>query len=161
MSTLLDYPEGVKPCLALLAMVCLAGAQGAPKPGVVLAVHILVTCGAGAGARVKIPDSPTPLCLDRAPFLTQDDVQSAEIQMSSKKHPRVFLTFRPAAAMRELQVTQKNIGNRVGIVLNGRVVSTVTIAAASRLLYIDGDFTRPEADALVMAFNGYLASHPQ
>ncbi len=157
----MDYPGGMRPCSALLAMVWLAGAQGAPKPGVVLAVHILVPCAAGAGARVKIPDSPMPLCLDRAPFLTQDDVQSAEIQMSSKGHPRVFLTFRPEAARRELQVTQKNIGNRVGIVLNGRVVSTVTIAAASRLLYIDGDFTRPEADAVVMAFNRYLASHPQ
>jgi preprotein translocase subunit SecD len=138
----------------LLWAIILAAAQSRP---VTLAVHILVPCGPGSGARVKTPGS-TPLCLDRTPFLTEDDVQSAEIQMSSKGHPMVFLTFHNQAAIRELQITQKNIGNRVAIVLNGRVISTPTIAASSRLLYIDGNFTRPEADEVVMAFNRYLAA---
>ena len=151
-----------------LALLWIAGAfptgtiyaQTASGRPVTLAVHILVPCGPGAGQRVKVAGVAGSLCLDRTPFLTEQDVQSAEIQVSSKGHPMVFLTFHNEAAVRELQVTQKNIGNRVAILLDGKVVSTPAIAAASRLLYIDGNFTRPQADQVVMSFNRYLAAQP-
>lgn len=54
--------------------------------------------------------------------------------------------------MRELQVTLKNIGNHIAIVLNGRVLSTPAIAAGSRMLYLDGGFTQAQALALVRGF---------
>src|SRR5271157_635415 len=111
-----------------------------------------------ARTSVKVQTAAGPLCLDRQPFLTQDDVQSAEIQPSPKGHPMVFLTFHEDAAIRELQITKKNIGNRVGIVMNGRVVDTPLIAAASRLLYIDAGFTQQQAEAVVSAFNRLVAS---
>ena len=144
-------------CFALLWTAASAWTQTAPQRPVTLAVHLLVACPAGA-APVKVQTAAGPLCLDRQPFLTQDDVQSAEIQPSSQGHPMVFLTFHEDAAIRELQVTRKNIGNRVGIVLNGRVVDSPLITAGSRLLYIDDHFTRPEAEAVVGAFNRYMAS---
>jgi preprotein translocase subunit SecD len=64
----------------------------------------------------------------------------------------VFLTFHRNAAMRELQVTLKNIGNHIAIVLNGRVLSTPTVEAGSRMLYLDGGFTQAQALALVRGF---------
>ena len=153
----LHYPGSMKLWLALLGMAWIAGAQSGARPPVTLAVHILVPCGAGAGKPVAVAEVAARLCLDRSPFLTQDDVQAAEIQVSSKGHPMVFLTFHEPAAIRELQITRKNIGNHVAILVNGRVVSAPAVSAASRLLYIDGDFTRSQADALVMAFNHYAA----
>jgi hypothetical protein len=153
-------PEGLslKVCAALAWMAASAWAQNAPKPPVTLAVHLLVACGTpGAGAAVKAAGPEARLCLERKPFLTQDDVQSAEVQQGSQGHPLVFLTFHDDAAIRELQITRKNIGNRVGIVLNGRVVGTPAIRAASRLLWIDGGFTRQQAEAVVAAFERQLA----
>ena len=67
--------------------------------------------------------------------------------------PWYFLDFHSEAAMRELQVTMKNIGNRVGIVLNGRLVSAPKIPGGSRFLFIDAGFTQSQAEAVVDAFN--------
>ena len=76
-----------------------------------------------SGRPVKDPDGAGTLCLDRTAFLTERDVESAQIHRNSAGHPVILLTFRHEAAMRELQVTMKNIGNRVGILLNGRLLS--------------------------------------
>ena len=140
-------------------LACLAGnawPQNADRRPVRLAVHLLVACGtAGAGAAVQVAGGP-PRCLERKPFLTQDDVQSAEVHPGSQGRHLVLLTFHEEAAIRELQVTLKNIGNRVGIVLDGRVVGTPRITSGSRLLYIDGGFSQPQAEEVVAAFNRRL-----
>lgn len=134
-------------------MIALAGAGLAQGPPAKLAVHILAACGPGAGQRVRVADSPAPLCLQGPPFLTAEDVQSAEVHRNSKGRRMLFLTFHDDAAIRELQITKKNIGNRVAILLNGKVVGTPLISAASRLLYIESDFTPEQAESLAAAFN--------
>ncbi len=108
---------------------------------------------------MKDPDDAGTLCLERTPFLTERDVESAQIHRNAAGHPVILLTFRHEAAMRELQVTMKNIGNRVGIVLNGRLLSAPRISAASRLLFVDGNFTQAQAESLVEAFNAEAAKH--
>ncbi len=65
----------------------------------------------------------------------------------------VFLTLRESAAIRELEVTRKNIGLRVGIVVNGRVVAAPTVMASSRFVYISANYTAKQAQELVDAFN--------
>ncbi|HWD00603.1 MAG TPA: hypothetical protein VG456_27795 [Candidatus Sulfopaludibacter sp.] len=126
-------------------------ATAAEKP-VELAVHLVVACSGDALVKVKIASGGTQ-CLDAKPFLTDRDVESAEVQKNSKGHPVIFLTFRNEAAIRELKITRQNIGNPVAILLNGRVVFVPTISAASRFLYIDGDFKQEQAVTLVTAFN--------
>ncbi len=146
--------------MALRTLFLLAGlpaigfAQSAPTPAVTLAVHVLVACSSpGAGQPVRYPGAATPQCLSPAPFLTHQDVQSAELRQNSKGSPVVFLTFHEDAAVRELEITRKNIGNRVGILVNGRVAAAPTVAASSRFLYIDAGYTAQQAQALVAAFN--------
>lgn len=147
------------PSLVLLWLAAAGAADLRAQRPVTLAVHIMVPCSAGAPASAAKLQTPAgPLCLDRKPFLTQDDVEAAEIQPSSKGSPMVFLTFQKDAAMRELQITRKNIGNHVAIVLNGRMVGTPLISAASRLLYIDDNYTQPQAEAVVGAFNKLIAA---
>jgi len=128
-------------------------AQSASNAPATLAVHLVVACSSNARQPLSLPGVEPSLCLDRTPFLTQKDVQSAELRKNSKGHPQVFLTFHEDAAIRELEITHKNIGSRVGILVNGIVVSAPTIAAASRFVYIDANFTEKQAQALVAAFN--------
>jgi preprotein translocase subunit SecD len=126
----------------------------AANPGVTLDVRLVVNCSNAKGApQVKDPDGAGTICLDRAPFLTERDVESAEVRRSSSGKPVIFLTFHPDAAMRELQVTLKNVGHRVAIGVSGIVVSAPTIPGGSRFLFIDGNFTKPQAESIVAAFN--------
>jgi len=139
------------PFLAILANGCAQTASTAPAT---LAVHVLVACSSqGAGQPARFPGVDASLCLDRTPFLTQKDVESAELHQNSQGHAVVFLTFHRDAAIRELDVTRQNAGRRVAIVVNGRVVAAPSIAASSRFLYIDARFTPQQAKALVAAFN--------
>jgi preprotein translocase subunit SecD len=80
-------------------------------------------------------------------------VESADVRHTAAGHPVVFLIFHSDAAMRELQVTMKNIGGRVGIVLNGRLVSAPKIPGGSRFLFLDAGFTQAQAEAIMNAFN--------
>jgi preprotein translocase subunit SecD len=129
-------------------------AQTASPAAVTLAVHLLVACsGPNAGQPVRFPGVDASLCLDRTPFLTGRDVRSAELRTNSLGHPEVFLTLHEDAAIRELGITRKNIGNRVAIVVNGRVAMAPAIAAASRFLYIEANYTAKQAQSLVDAFN--------
>ena len=146
--------------LFLLAGACATGfCQSAPRAAVTLAVDLMVSCaGSHTGQPIAVKGSGERLCLDGQPFLTQNDVESAEIHKNAGGQPVVFLTFHQNAAMRELQVTLKNVGNHIAIVLNGRVLSTPTIFAGSRQLYLDGGFTQAQAQALVTAFYGHRQS---
>ena len=134
---------------SLLLLALLAG-----TPRVALEVRLVVPCSShDAGKPVKDPDAASSVCLDRTPFLTDRDVESAEVRRSGSGRVVIFLTFHSDAAMRELQVTLKNVGNRVGIVLNGNLVSAPRISGGSRFLFIDGGFTRAQAEAMVSALN--------
>ncbi len=130
--------------------------QGGSEP-VTLQVRLAVACSSHDATKpVKDPDGAGSICFDRTPFLTEHDVESAEIHHNAAGRPVIFLTFHHDAAMRELQVTLKNINGRVGIALNGRLLSAPRISSASRLLFIDGKFTEERAVAVVNAFNNQL-----
>jgi preprotein translocase subunit SecD len=133
---------------ALLLLALIADAQ------VTLEVRMAAPCTSKtAGRPMKDPDGSGSICLERTPFLTTRDVESAEVHHNAAGHPVVFLVFHSEAAMRELQVTMKNIGGRVGIVLNGKLVSAPKIPGGSRFLFIDAGFTQAQAEAIVDAFN--------
>ncbi len=130
-----------------------AAAQTQPTFALHLSVYISAPCG---GADVTKPsevaNNPTGLCFRKPPILTERDVESAEFHRGSKKQPEVFLTFHQDAAMRELNETKANIGKRVGIVLDGRLMSSPEIPGASRFLFIDAGLTDDQTRKLVSAF---------
>jgi preprotein translocase subunit SecD len=133
---------------ALLLLALIAGERAT------LEVSLVTPCtGHTAGRPMKDPDGAGSICLDRTPFLTTRDVESAEVHHNAAGHATVFLVFHSDAAMRELQITMKNVGGRVGIVLNGRLVSAPKIPGGSRFLFIDAGFTQAQAAAIVDAFN--------
>ncbi|MGA2119804.1 MAG: hypothetical protein ABSH56_34300 [Bryobacteraceae bacterium] len=146
----------------LLAGACAGGfCQSVPRTAVTLSVDLMVPCsGPHAGSPIPVKGSSQALCLAGQPFLTEKDVESAETRPGSGGYRVVFLTFHQNAARRELQVTLKNVGNRIAIVLNGRVLATPTIAAGSRQLYLDGGFTQAQAQALVHSFYETMYRRP-
>jgi preprotein translocase subunit SecD len=128
-------------------------AQGG-SAAVTLDVRLVMACGSHeAGRPVKDPDDAGSICLARTPLLTTRDVESAEVHHNMAGHPVIFLTFHSEAAMRELQVTLKNVGHRVAIGLNGRLISAPKIPGGSRQLFIDGNFTQAQAEEIVKEFN--------
>lgn len=135
-----------------------AGALAQQKPErVTLDVRIVVPCkGPHAGQPVKDPDGAGTICLDKEPFLTTADIESAEVRHNSANRPTVFLTFHNEAAMRELQVTLKNRGKRVALGVDGQVVAAPVISSGSRFLFIDGNFTQARAEAIVKSFNAQI-----
>jgi preprotein translocase subunit SecD len=144
----------VRTPLVLLGILANGFAQSASPAPVTFAVHVLVPCSTpGAGQPVRFAGVDAALCLDGTPFLTQKDVRSAELRQNSQGHPVVFLTLRESAAIRELEVTRKNIGHRVGILVNGQVVAVPTVMASSRFVYIAANYTAKQAQELVDAFN--------
>ena len=156
------YPESMalRTLLALPGILAIGFAQSAPTPRVTLAVHVLVACSSqGSGQPVSFPGLDAPLCLAPTPFLTQKDVRSAELRQNSKGFPTVFLTFREDAAIRELEITRRNIGNRVAGLVDGQMAAAPAIAAASRFLYIDAGYSARQAQALVAAFNRQAAGN--
>jgi len=141
----------MKRLVALMALQSLALAQDLGSKPVSLAVHLVTACTHTATVKVKVGGSSQ--CIDPKPFLTEQDVQSAELQKNAKGNPIIFLTFHNDAAMRELQITRQNIGKPVAIVLNGRVVSAPVVAAASRFLYVGADFKQDEAARIAAELN--------
>jgi preprotein translocase subunit SecD len=133
--------------LLLLAML-------AANPTGALEVRLVVSCSVPhAGKPVKDPAGAGQICLDRTAFLTTTDIESAEARHNSAGHWVVFLTFHNDAAMRELQVTLRNIGHRVAILLDGQAVAAPTISSGSRFLFVDGGFTQTRAEEIAAGFN--------
>ena len=143
--------------LGFIVLSTAALAQGTSSQEVTLSVHLVVPCSPQATVKIKIAGESQ--CLAAQPFLTQQDVQSAELQKNAKGAPIIFLTFHNDAAMRELQITRQNIGKPVAILLNGRVISAPVVAAASRFLYLGADFKPEQAAVLVAAFNRRAGNH--
>lgn len=139
------------------AILCASAALAQPQPKPdrnTLDVRLVAPCkGPHLGQPVKDPDGAGTICLDKEPFLTTIDIESAEVRHNSAGHATVFLTFHPPAATRELQVTLKNRGKRVAIAVDGQVVAAPTISSGSRFLFIDGNFTQARAESIVKSFN--------
>lgn len=66
----------------------------------------------------------------------------------------VVLSFSEPAARRLGDFTAKNIGDRIAVIINGEVVSDLTIEAPDRELPIQNGFTDAQAQQLVRQFNG-------
>jgi len=71
-----------------------------------------------------------PYLVDAAPQITGEALQDARVQIDQQKNePYVSLNFKSAGAKAFEEVTGKNIGKRMAIILDGNVYSAPTIQA--------------------------------
>ena len=72
--------------------------------------------------------SMIPYLVESTPRLTGDDLQDAGVQINQQKNePYVSLTFKSSGAKRFEEVTGKNIGKRLAVILDGNVYTAPNI----------------------------------
>jgi preprotein translocase subunit SecD len=134
-----------------------------------------VSCGSGAvtfALRLVVPCDTTntsppmsikgdaqEFCLEHQTIVDEADVKSAAVT-NEQKGPWVRLTLMDAASKRLLEATRKNIGKRIAVVLNGRLIAVPVVQAAiSDNVPITGSFTQQQADDIAAEFNHQAAQH--
>ena len=85
--------------------------------------------------------------------MDESDVKSAAVTNESKT-PWVRQTLTDQGAQRLMEATRGNIGNRMAVVLNGRLLSAPVIqAAVSNGIPLTGPFTREQAGEIAAELN--------
>lgn len=87
--------------------------------------------------------------------LTGKYLESASVQWNRTGRPQVALQFNDEGAELFEQITERNIGNKVGIFLDGKPISTPNVneKIPGGRAVISGDFSVQEAKDLVMRLN--------
>jgi hypothetical protein len=100
------------------------------------------------------PASKEPLRVRRAVLLDESAVARASVTVSSENTVSVAVDFNEAGAKRLAEVTGANIGRRLAIVFDGKLLSAPTIRSALHdQAVITGQFTVAEAEVIVNALN--------
>lgn len=82
-------------------------------------------------------------------LMTNVDVDTAFVAMWSER-PSVEVVFNEAGREKFARITRENLGRRMGMVVDGRLVTAPTIRAEIRMgkAVINGDFSQEEAQRI-------------
>ena len=99
-----------------------------------------------------------PLYVQKRVLLDQTDVQSARVNRSGPGGPQIEVTFTDEGRRRFAEITHRNIGKRLAIVMDGRVCSAPVIQSEipGGIAEIAGSFSDQEAQALADKINGAI-----
>jgi len=97
-----------------------------------------------------------PILVKAKPALTGELLENASVDVSSFGIPDIGLKFRPEGAKRFSKVTGENIGKRLAILLDDKVITAPTIRTAitNGRASIQGKFTSEEAQRLARQLSG-------
>ncbi len=109
------------------------GAQGQTQnrnTALTLAVRRVAPCGSvRAGAPMQPSGTAESYCLMEPAIIDERDIATAEFDPYANDQSTIRLTLNDDAARRSIQVTGKNIGSQIAVVVNGQLVSVATIQA--------------------------------
>ncbi len=134
----------------------------APNPGaeqpLTIGMYWVAPCVADQASRPMLdPKTGRPYCFATSAIVTQSDVVSAGFSPYATDETAVQLMLNEAASQRVFELSGKNIGNQVGVFLDGRLISIVTIQGPFRTPSIQG-VSRPEALRIIDAVKaGHVA----
>jgi preprotein translocase subunit SecD len=142
--------------LTLLLVSALTLGLGCSSEEPALAFHLVYPMGVVEESALPMRFDPTgeTFYLHSEPFLTGDDVQLASTELQ-EDGARVLVVFHPAGSKTFATVTSEHVGDRVAMVVHGRLVSAPTVRApiTEGRAIIDGGFSEEEAQALVYELN--------
>jgi len=122
----------------------------------VLAFHLVYPEGAPVEGALSLVNESTgeTFQLHSEPFLTGGDVQLAAVERGDGA-ARVLVAFHPAGSRRLATVTADHVGDRIAIVVHGRLISAPIVRApiSEGRAVIDGGFTEEEALSLAQELN--------
>jgi len=109
--------------------------------------------------KLKGKDNDKTLHVNRQVLLNALDVEGAKATVGPNATPNISLTFTRDGAKKLARVTAENIGRRMAIVVDGRLLSAPIIRARipGGRAVIAGDFTLKEARELAAAINASAA----
>ena len=102
----------------------------------------------------EIPNENRKIFLEQEPVLKNVDIKSAEHVMEGDMH-QIRLNFNRSGRKKLAKITRENIGRRMGIVVNERLVAAPRIMAQipGGVAVISGDFSADEAEKIVRTFS--------
>ncbi len=119
-----------------------------PKPATVR--FYLASTEQRAEYHADTDEAGQPLYIAPAPFLTELDIRRASM-FDSRKRSLVQLEFGGFAAVRLEQLTRENVGSRLAVYLDDHLIMSprFRVPIAGGKVYLDGDFTKAQAEELV------------
>jgi preprotein translocase subunit SecD len=102
------------------------------------------------------------LVVKRQVLLSGDNIQDAEADTDQKGQPSVLMRFDRRGADLFAQVTQRHMGQRFAVLLNGRVIfaPTISMVVTDGVGQISGDLTDGEAEGLAKAIRSSAPLSP-
>ena len=92
--------------------------------------------------------------LHKTVLLSNRDIADAKVVSDAVGQPAIAITFTDDGATKMLQVTERNEGKRLAIVVNRKVISAPRIVATiSNKAQVTGNFSEQEATRIVEALN--------
>jgi preprotein translocase subunit SecD len=145
--------------IALLSLVAAAHVTAAPP---MLQFRLVVdnpTADSEPMTEVQPDNSPTKpdvLNVQKAVLLDSSDLKNAKAGVDSLQQPIIEIKFTDDGAKRFADVTGKNVGGRLAIVIDGRLYSAPRINAAitGGEAQITGHFSKEQAENLAARING-------
>jgi TonB family protein len=127
----------------------------APSPGteqpLTIGIYWVAPCVANQASRpMRYPRTGRGYCFATSAIVTQSDVVSAGFSPYATDELSVQLTLNEAASRRVFELSGKSIGKQVGVFVDSRLISLVTIEAPFRVPSIQG-VSRPEALRIIAA----------
>ena len=127
------------------------------------ALHAVVEAGAPAAWKCPMRNGAGQTewhSLEAQPLLDDTALRSAAVGNDGNGKPQIELSFTDAAAKQFSDITARNIGKRIGILINGRLESAPIIRTAitGGTAVISGNFTSREAAAFVTSVNSKAAN---
>ena len=117
-----------------------------------LAVGLITQCDSVHAGAMQLSRTAKSYCFIGPTIFDERDIATAEFDQDAYNESLVRLTLNDDAAQRFKQLTWKNIGNEVGVVINGQLVSVATIQAPIRQVVGIAGLAHDMADMVVKTF---------
>lgn len=103
-----------------------------------------------------LEDTKETIYVSPEAVITANDVKRARVQKGQLGEPTIAVSFKVEGANRLAAFTTANVGKRVALVVDGRVVSAPIIATpiTEGMAVINGDFTKEEATQFAQFLSG-------
>jgi hypothetical protein len=110
----------------------------------------------------RFVDFGEPVWLEKTPFLTDRDVESAKATYDDYNRPAIAFTLTREGAARFAAVTSTSVGRRIGILIDGKYVSAPRIDSpiTGGRGMITGDFTQDDVERIARELNAVAGTVP-
>ena len=144
-------------CLIALLGACAGAPPGPPQHS--FDVHATADKPSASTRTLADPLGQAVLVVARAE-LTQRDVQRAEVVLGNGGRPGVLVTFDGAASQRLAQLTERQRGKALAIVIDGRLRMLPRVSEPVRdgQVMLEGFDSQAEAEALARQLNALRAA---